>query len=653
MKITIFNSITQTKADSYALIEDVYEVIRSCRYSDTDKIKRPCINFTGVFTVRKKDGLTEGSGLMILDYDKVPDVQAYRNLLEVDPRVVMSFISPSKNGLKVVVKIKETTDESTYQEFFNEWATLYPEYLDVEGKDISRTCFYGSDEDVYFNPDAEEFIVNRLPVPEDNSLDVVKAWMVNKGVKYVNGNRNNYMFQYLSAAYRFGIDLDHAVDSFYRDNRVEKLPEMEMRTLKNSVRKTNKFATAQLVAGENLEIDPSKFKNLSTQTLVKVFGANSENIRYNTITRKYEWNDEQIDDRKNLELWSKYDTIAKESGAKRDLSTKIYDSALVSYAKEYNPIQEYFLYTPWDGVSRLDNLISCFNIYKGDVETQRAFIKLFFFGSVERIFNGYQNPVLVLASPKQGIGKSYFVKWIAKPFGSQYFREDGTIDPSNKDSKIELTNKFIYEWGEARDFSKREMSSLKSLLFSDTVTERLPYASQAVDLKVIANIVMTTNRTMFLTDATGNRRFNTVFLHSIEHTYSQVDAAQIWAEVYHIWSNDTAKSWKVTYREGKKDVDDLAFDRPPLWDVLDIIIIKSDNPEAIAKVTDIRTAVKLFDTSINTSAAQTQKTIDDYILNTFGIEKQKSEYRGIQLSVTAKELLTTMDYKSFLSRYGN
>lgn len=650
MKVTIFDSLTQTKANSYALVEDVYNVIKSCRYSEVDKIKRPCINFTGVFTVRKKDGLTEGSGLLILDYDKVPDVQALRGIIEVDPRVVLSFISPSGNGLKVVVKIKQVTDESTYQEFFNEWAQLYPEYLDVEGKDISRTCFYGADPDVYYNPDAEEFIVNKLPTPEGNSIDVVKAWMTNKGDKYVNGNRNNYMFQYLSAAYRFGVDLDFAVQSLYSDRKLEPLSEFELRTIKNSVRKSNKFATAQLVTGENLEVDPSKFKNLSTQTLVKVFGANSENIRYNIITRKYEWNDEQIDDRKNLELWSKYDTIAKESGAKRDLSTKIYDSALVSYAKEYNPIQEFFLYTTWDKTPRLDNLVSCFNIYKGDVEFQRSFIKLFFLGAIERIFNGFQNPVLVLASPKQGIGKSYFVRWMSKPFGGQYFREDGTIDPSSKDSKIELTNKFIYEWGEARDFSKREMSSLKSLLFSDTVTERLPYASQAVDLKVIANIVMTTNRTAFLTDATGNRRFNTIFLRSIDHGYSQVDAGQIWAEAYYIWCNDTAKNWKQVVREEKKAVDELAFDRPPLWDILDLMIIKS---EGVLSVVDVRSAIKLFDNSINTSAPQTQKTIDDYVLNTYSIEKTKSSYKGLQLTQLARDLLNQMDYRTYQKNYGN
>ena len=72
-----------------------------------DEIKRGLnyVTFSGVFSKRGAKNLTDYSGLMVLDLDDLPDVvEVKKTILEqTDIEVAMIFVSPSGNGLKVIV----------------------------------------------------------------------------------------------------------------------------------------------------------------------------------------------------------------------------------------------------------------------------------------------------------------------------------------------------------------------------------------------------------------------------------------------------------------------------------------------------------------------------------------------------------------------
>lgn len=112
------------------------------------------VTFSGIFTQRNNHSLDTYSGMMVLDLDDLQDVaetrQTLKNQTEID--VVMMYVSPSGNGLKVVVPAT-TKDEHDqvfcmYQHFLkNEMGIT----VDPSGKDLARTSFICSDPDVYLN----------------------------------------------------------------------------------------------------------------------------------------------------------------------------------------------------------------------------------------------------------------------------------------------------------------------------------------------------------------------------------------------------------------------------------------------------------------------------------------------------------------------
>lgn len=112
------------------------------------------VTFSGIFTQRNNHSLDTYSGMMVLDLDDLQDVAETRQTLinqdAID--VVMMYVSPSGNGLKVVVP---ATTKDEHDQVFR----MYQRFLkcemgitvDPSGKDLARTSFICSDPDVYLN----------------------------------------------------------------------------------------------------------------------------------------------------------------------------------------------------------------------------------------------------------------------------------------------------------------------------------------------------------------------------------------------------------------------------------------------------------------------------------------------------------------------
>jgi hypothetical protein len=114
----------------------------------------------GCFSRRAETGLVNASGLIVLDFDKLPDVGAARAALLSDPKlgpaVVLLFTSPSGDGLKCLLP---TDSQHTHRENFNVLSRyLTHKYAalglvpDDSGKDVSRACFLAHDSNAYLNP---------------------------------------------------------------------------------------------------------------------------------------------------------------------------------------------------------------------------------------------------------------------------------------------------------------------------------------------------------------------------------------------------------------------------------------------------------------------------------------------------------------------
>ncbi|MBK9290665.1 MAG: hypothetical protein IPM52_03400 [Bacteroidetes bacterium] len=103
---------------------------------------------------------------LIIDLDHLQakgiNMQELRRKINADPRVLLSFCSPSGDGLKVMFRFEpKFTDPARYSIFYKLFATrLAAEYnvhqvIDKSTSDVSRACFVSYDPEVYFNPEAE------------------------------------------------------------------------------------------------------------------------------------------------------------------------------------------------------------------------------------------------------------------------------------------------------------------------------------------------------------------------------------------------------------------------------------------------------------------------------------------------------------------
>ncbi|QJX46627.1 hypothetical protein HMJ29_06615 [Hymenobacter taeanensis] len=114
----------------------------------------------GTFTRRANDALAEPSGLLVLDFDHLPDVGTARAALLADellaPELVLLFTSPSGDGLKAFVRTDPT---AAHLDNFRACAAYLAAHYaplglcpDEAGKDLARACFVPYAPDAWLAP---------------------------------------------------------------------------------------------------------------------------------------------------------------------------------------------------------------------------------------------------------------------------------------------------------------------------------------------------------------------------------------------------------------------------------------------------------------------------------------------------------------------
>jgi predicted P-loop ATPase len=321
-------------------------------------------------------------------------------------------------------------------------------------------------------------------------------------------------------------------------------------------------------------------------------------------------------------MYAKIDSYIRKNGySKKSPNKQIFLSALSNLAqREYNPIKETLENTKWDGVSRLDSLCLCL---KDKHNVGSTYLYHWMLGAIERVYNTYQNPILVLDGP-QKIGKSSLVNFLGQPF-KKYYVADGSLDPDNKDDKLAMCENFIYNWEEGASFSKRQMESVKSLVFSESQRIRRSYGKYDEDFKLNASIIMPKNQGEFLTDVTGNRRYNIVQLDVIDFSYNQFDSLQVWAEAYHIWQEDKAKNWQKIDTQKRDEINESMMVTPALYDTLDIVLVKGDESDFVSN-NDLYNELQRRDRTFDRN--KMSKTIVNYCITKKYERLRKHQGRG-------------------------
>jgi hypothetical protein len=187
--------------------------------ADFYKNQLPAFTPSGTFdNGRRASLLVNYNQLIILDLDKLnqTDLDQAKAKAIACPHTLAAFVSPSGNGLKIIVPINSNAEQ--HKEAYTQVASFYQELLsltiDQSGKDVSRLCFISYDSKCYINEQAEAFNVNivskQVEIKEQTKpkpcIQVATAqttdWQTqfqecieftDNKESYHEGNRNNYI----------------------------------------------------------------------------------------------------------------------------------------------------------------------------------------------------------------------------------------------------------------------------------------------------------------------------------------------------------------------------------------------------------------------------------------------------------------------------
>jgi hypothetical protein len=238
--VTIFQNIRDTETPFFRDVHVILERIKDGAGATKELVKKirlekrkperqelkkalPAICFSGTFNKRTDASLLEHSGLICLDFDgylKQKELLQDKETLSKNKYVFSVFISPSGNGLKVLVKIP--ADAENHTNYFNSLEKYFnSEYFDKTSKNLSRVCYESYDPLIYVNDNSslwdvieepEYTEVNRtrdvatIPITDENKIvEILVKWW-HKKYPMMEGQRNQNAYILAMAFNDFGIN---------------------------------------------------------------------------------------------------------------------------------------------------------------------------------------------------------------------------------------------------------------------------------------------------------------------------------------------------------------------------------------------------------------------------------------------------------------
>lgn len=570
------------------------------RAGKVEKATIEAVTASGIFKERKAGKMIEHSNFICLDIDAKDQICTIDiDAIKTNEYTYAVHKSLGGFGYAVFVKIDGTRHLDSFMALEQYYFSTFSIVLDKSCKDVSRLRFVSYDPDIFINEKAKTFkkylpkkevkkyAVKPIVVKSDFDEMVSKAASMNLFDSY-----EDYILCAFSISSEFGIageDYFHALCSSsakYNQTTAEKDYAIACKR-EGSVTIASvyyKFKEAGIsLTSEKTELIKSvaKLSENPTKTL-KEFGINDienlaekfkpsqnkekteidliidlikyNNFRFNEITRNFEINNEELNDR----LLSKFYTLVwqkiDENISKDKIWTLIQNRDIT---KPYNPIHQWFennknLQTS----NELEKLYSCFDISHTFFDDEgeecipsdylQIYLRKWLIGIIGSAYGTYSLMILVM-SGDQGTKKTEFFRNLL-PAGLRKFYAESNLD-EGKDSEILMTKKLLIIDDEFGGKSKKDATKLKRLSSQQSFSIRMPYGKISEDLQRLAVLGGTSNDSEIINDPTGNRRIIPINLISFDFdTYISIDKNKLFIELYNEYNKDIT-GWFLTKKE--------------------------------------------------------------------------------------------------------
>jgi hypothetical protein len=502
---------------------------------------------------RKLEFLTEYSKFIILDIDKLStnDLQKSKSIAAQSEFTYACFISPSGNGLKILVKIEtpKTEHKETFLKVQAHYESILKLEIDKSGKDLTRLCFYSWDENLYLNENASVFasetkqscqteLVSVSPLPTATvtatDYDAIYNHCVNfteKKVQFVNGSRNVFVHQLACNLNRKGVALQQALGYILTDfGYDEKEVTQAVNSAYGNIHEFGKNEKSKIVIPRNegthqsttkFAEDDDEDKPKPTQIdRLELFLSTRYVFRHNIVSGKLEF---QYFGKKKWNVMNDFieNSMLREclKGRIKTNLSSLRNLLYSDFCVLFNPFEDYFFNLPTydektDYITELANTITT---TKQEL-WQQCFKKwlVAMVGCVldEKVINH----TVIVFSGKQGLGKTTWVeKLVPKQLKEYLF--SGTINPNNKDTLVQLAECMLINLDELENLNRSEIGSLKEIITKTQIRMRKAYGHNNETMPRRASFAGSVNTAQFLNDSTGSRRFLCFELEGIKYQH--------------------------------------------------------------------------------------------------------------------------------------
>lgn len=512
----------------------------------------PCLFEGG----KGRSNIRQLTGMSLVDFDHVfptdgtadkADTTALHELkakIIADPHTLMSYITMSGNGLRVIFTYEIAPEfsgvpkdeeevkkfEAYYQQAFYAGNAYYEKLLgakaDMQCKNITRQSGLAHDPEVFLRPQSEvtPFTAEEISTAatayvkqskEDKQMQRIQTYfdtliapqLAKAKIEFRSGSHNDYVMRvgYKLAERRFSkkVALRWAMQKFGKDYS-------DTEQVINSC-----FANASPHGKQGGGGDNRGDSKTATVEEIKSFLDGHISLRFNEITSRVEYeipadNTDAhrfmpVNDRIVNSLWSQMSTITRVN------IQDMYRVIESDYVPVFNPFKEYLNNLSKPGEQDYIRELAQTVRVKGGEQEQKLwhlYLKKWLVGMVASwISDDVVNNVILVLIGEQGAYKTTWFNYLLPPPLKQYFYTKTNANRMSKDDILTLAQYALVCCEELDTMRPAELNQLKAAVTMPSIDERAAYAHYHEHRKHIASFCGTGNNTQFLSDPTGNRRW--------------------------------------------------------------------------------------------------------------------------------------------------
>ena len=256
-----------------------------------------------------------------------------------------------------------------------------------------------------------------------------------------------------------------------------------------------------------------------------------------------------------------------------------------AFTDKHHPVRDFLDGLEWDGKPRLDAfLIDCAGAK--DTEYVRAVWRIFMVAAVRRVRQpGCKFDELVILEGEQGGNKSTALKRLA--VNPEWFSDNLPLTGDSKVAIEQTQGKWIIECAELKGKGRGDNSdTLKNFLSMDTDRARMAYGRHPEEVARQWVGIGTTNKSQYLHDPTGNRRFWPIEVDKFDlEKMSPEYIRQLWAEASHLEAQGEVIRLDPALYQAAADEQKERVEDDPWWDSVVSLVSDDNSPCKVASET--------------------------------------------------------------------